>query len=531
LPIEKDRKGVTSSMQPSSPVPDERRPVRIPRPMILTALLLLLAQAAAIKTLSGSLSAVLLSDSIQLALGILCTLVCVRAIRTANVIERNYWICLAASYVVWSAPEILEIYIEITGKEYLNPLDDFLFFASVMPFGMMLLLESHPSCEGFDCLHVVDFLQVLAFWGSVYLYFAKVELIYLTAVGLGPFGWTPDLLFKCMLMLSFVARAALTNERAARMFFATWGAFLLSSGLSDSYASLSSNHIEGGHWFDMLWSSLTVTPVVVLAARDWTRSDREAAQPEAQRVLVNQLFPLVYPFFGILLLFQVPSSERAASSWMGAIIFVVVGVRVLLIQHRLVNAQNRLEFEANHDALTGLRNRRAVLECLERELSRQRRNGHSIGLIMTDLDHFKSINDRYGHAVGDQVLAEIARRLMSSLRDYDSAGRYGGEEFLIIVPDCNAQQTLSSAERLREIVGNSAVGSGAGPIKVTVSIGLISTHGSAQQLDATMLLRLADEALYRAKARGRNRVECAYWWAEESKPAPGGLNPVAQPST
>jgi diguanylate cyclase (GGDEF)-like protein len=270
--------------------------------------------------------------------------------------------------------------------------------------------------------------------------------------------------------------------------------------------------------------------MVVLAARDWTRSDREVGQPEAQRVLVNQLFPLVYPFFGILLLFRVPPIEQTASSWMGAAIFVVVGVRVLLIQHCLVNAQHRLEFEATHDALTGLWNRRAMLECLQRELTRQRRNGHSIGLMMADLDHFKNINDTYGHTIGDQVLAEIAERVVSSLRVYDSAGRYGGEEFLIILPECNAQQTLSSAERLREVVGTGAVNSKAGPIKVTVSIGLISTSGSAQQLDATMLLRLADEALYRAKARGRNRVECAHWWAEETKREPG-LNAIVQPST
>jgi len=215
---------------------------------------------------------------------------------------------------------------------------------------------------------------------------------------------------------------------------------------------------------------------------------------------------------------------------MGAIIFVVVGIRVLLIRQRPVNVQNRPEFEANHDVLTGLWNRRPVFECLDRELGRQRRNGHSIGLIMTDLDHFKSINDTYGHTVGDQVLAEIARRVMSSLRVYDSAGRYGGEEFLIIVPECNAQQTFASAERLRQTVETSAVSSRSGPIKVTVSIGLISTNGSAQGLDANMLLRLADEALYSAKARGRFRVECAYWWAEESREGPG-LDPITQPST
>lgn len=516
-------------MQPSSNMPDACRPVRIPGKTMVAAIVLLLLQVLVIDRLSGRNSAVILSDLIQLALGMLCALTCLRAIRTSGPIERNYWICLAASYVVWAAPEILEIYIEITGKEFLNPIDDFMFYASVMPFGMMLLLESHPSCEGFDCLHVLDFLQVLAFWGSVYLYFAKVELIYLTSVGVGPFGWTPDLLFKSVLMLSFLSRAVLTNERPARKFFASMGFFLLCSGLGDSYASLSSNGIVGGQWFDVVWSTLTITPVLVISSRNWTGITEEVREPEAQRVLVNQLFPLVYPFFGILLLFQVPSSQRWASSWMGALIFVVVGMRVLLIQHRLVNVQNRLEFEANHDALTGLWNRRAVLGCLDKELSRHRRTGHSIGLIMMDLDHFKRINDTYGHAVGDEVLAEVGRRFLSSLRDYDSAGRYGGEEFLTIVPECNAQQTFASAERLRQNVANAAVESKIGPIAVTVSIGLISASGSGQNLDANLMLRLADEALYRAKANGRNRVECAYWWAEDATQVPN-LTPVAEPS-
>jgi diguanylate cyclase (GGDEF)-like protein len=515
-------------VQPSSDMASVRRPVRIANRKILAALVLLLLQVLVIDGLSGRNSALILSDLIQLALGIRCILTCLRGIRASGPIERNYWICLAASYAVWVAPEVLEIYIEITGKAFLNPLDDFLYYASVMPFGMMLLLESHPSCEGFDCLHVLDFLQVLAFWGSVYLYFAKVELIYLTSVAVGPFGWTPDLLFKVVLMLSFLARAVLTNERPARKFFASMGVFLLCSGLADSYASLSSNGIVGGHWFDMLWSTLTITPVLVLSSRNWAAMN-EVRQPEAQKVLVNHLFPLVYPFFGILLLFQVPSNQRTAASWMGALIFVVVGVRVLLIQHRLVHVQNRLEFEANHDTLTGLWNRRAVLECLEKELSRHRRMGHSLGLIMIDLDHFKKINDTHGHTVGDQVLAEVGRRFLSSLRDYDSAGRYGGEEFLIIVPECNAQQTFASAERLRQNVGNTAVESGAGPILVTVSIGLVSTNGSGQNLDANLMLRLADDALYRAKASGRNRVECAYWWAEDSKQVPN-LSPVAEPS-
>ena len=118
---------------------------------------------------------------------------------------------------------------------------------------------------------------------------------------------------------------------------------------------------------------------------------------------------------------------------------VRAGKRILELQKELIQARESLRFEALHDHLTGLWNRGAVLNLLQREEQRRQRSGEALGVIMVDVDHFKAINDSYGHLVGDVVLTEVARRLTASVRGYDSVGRYGGEEFLIILPACDPQ--------------------------------------------------------------------------------------------
>jgi len=183
------------------------------------------------------------------------------------------------------------------------------------------------------------------------------------------------------------------------------------------------------------------------------------------------------------------------------------GGRILDLQDALLNAQHALEFEAAHDALTALWNRRAILCCLEHELNRARRGGKTLGVMMADLDHFKIINDSRGHLVGDAVLHETARRLQSSVRSYDSVGRYGGEEFLVIISDCGKSALLDSAERLRHAVTDLPIPTKAGDVQVTISIGLALSSECGPDCEA--VVRAADEALYLAKANGRNRVEVA----------------------
>jgi two-component system, cell cycle response regulator len=185
-----------------------------------------------------------------------------------------------------------------------------------------------------------------------------------------------------------------------------------------------------------------------------------------------------------------------------------VGQRILDLQNRLIAAREELRFRATHDELTGLANRRVSLDAVSREHARQSREGGTFGIVLIDLDHFKNVNDTLGHLAGDAVLKEAARRIASCVRPYDTVGRYGGEEFLVVAPMCDRPGSVRLAERIREFLQSTPIDTGTGPLAVTASCG-IAISIPAKPLDPKQLLRLADEALYRAKELGRNRSEFA----------------------
>ena len=185
-----------------------------------------------------------------------------------------------------------------------------------------------------------------------------------------------------------------------------------------------------------------------------------------------------------------------------------VGLRLLELEDNLVQARETMRFKAMHDALTGVWNRGAILETMEREVWRSRREGISLGLLITDLDHFKSVNDTYGHLTGDAVLREITKRMQFDVRPYDAVGRYGGEEFLVLLPGCNRDVTMATAERIRKIISASPVETAMGPLKITSSIGAVAT-GDWPQNTPSQILQMADSALYRAKQEGRDRTVMA----------------------
>lgn len=189
---------------------------------------------------------------------------------------------------------------------------------------------------------------------------------------------------------------------------------------------------------------------------------------------------------------------------------VRAGRRILDLQAALLHAQDELRSVAAHDSLTGVWNRGAIVDLLRAEISRRKRTLDALGVIMADIDHFKKINDTHGHLIGDAVLQEVTRRLAASLRQYDAVGRYGGEEFLLVLPACNAPNLLISAERLRLCIADQPVETSKGPIPVTLSLGLVSMEqGHKETPDCETFLREADDALYAAKRQGRNRVEIA----------------------
>ena len=184
------------------------------------------------------------------------------------------------------------------------------------------------------------------------------------------------------------------------------------------------------------------------------------------------------------------------------------GCRIVRLHERLMRAHEQLYEQATRDSLTGLWNRTAVIQILDREIARAARGEGSIAVIMADLDGFKGVNDTYGHLPGDALLREAAVRMGAILRKYDSIGRYGGEEFLIVVPGCQLSDSRAVAERLREAVSGEPFILGGHTCRITCSFGL-AWSDCAEEADANSLLREADGALYAAKRKGRNRVETA----------------------
>jgi diguanylate cyclase (GGDEF)-like protein len=179
--------------------------------------------------------------------------------------------------------------------------------------------------------------------------------------------------------------------------------------------------------------------------------------------------------------------------------------RIVRLNDDLIAAREAMRHQATHDGLTGVWNRPAILEHLERELQRAGREGRTLSVILGDLDHFKHVNDTFGHLAGDAVLKEAAQRLSGGIRPYDLIGRYGGEEFVILLPGADAGDAVHCAERLRHRIAAEPVAHEGQRIDVTVSLG-VAHSADVDPPGAAALLQAADLALYQAKARGRNCV-------------------------
>jgi diguanylate cyclase (GGDEF)-like protein len=184
------------------------------------------------------------------------------------------------------------------------------------------------------------------------------------------------------------------------------------------------------------------------------------------------------------------------------------GERILELEARLLTAERDLRHEATHDRLTGLWNRGMVLDDLDRTVKRVRRTGEHLTVALADVDHFKAVNDTYGHGAGDRVLREAARRIRASLRDVDAVGRYGGEEFLIVLASRDAAGQLAALDRIRLVVRQTPIDVGQAHVTVTLSMG--AARFGASEPDAATLISAADEALYRAKDQGRNCLKLSW---------------------
>jgi len=182
------------------------------------------------------------------------------------------------------------------------------------------------------------------------------------------------------------------------------------------------------------------------------------------------------------------------------------GQRILQLEDKLVKAREEMRFSATHDALTSLWDRGAILALLRSELSRSRRERAPVSLLLCDVDHFKAVNDVHGHQTGDKVLEEVSRRLTAEVRAHDAVGRYGGEEFLIVMGHCDNIHLKERAEDVRRAISCTPIATQQGAIPITISIGAITIENWDKSVPIEVFLKQADAALYRAKAAGRNRV-------------------------
>lgn len=184
------------------------------------------------------------------------------------------------------------------------------------------------------------------------------------------------------------------------------------------------------------------------------------------------------------------------------------GLRILQLEDKLVEAREEMRFKATHDALTSLWDRGAILALLQDTLRRSEQHEFPVSLMLCDIDHFKSINDRHGHQVGDEVLQEVSARLRRAVRSIDAVGRYGGEEFLVLLAGCPEDNLRKLADHVRRSISDVPFSTSDGTIRVTLSAGAITIVDWDGSIPVTHFLNEADRALYRAKGSGRDRVVC-----------------------
>lgn len=183
------------------------------------------------------------------------------------------------------------------------------------------------------------------------------------------------------------------------------------------------------------------------------------------------------------------------------------GQRILALQNELIDAREALRYQATRDALTGVLNRGSLMERMQEELRRAERTGGALGVALFDLDHFKMVNDTFGHLAGDEVLRQVTQRVTDELRNYDALGRYGGEEFIALFPDITELGLMHASERLRAAICSEPVQFEQNIIPISASVGVSIRF---EETSAENVVAEADAALYRAKEKGRNRVELAY---------------------
>ena len=446
----------------------------------------------------------LLSDSIQAVLGAMVICAIVQAERRSEGVAISFWRLTAVAYALLFTAQCLSVYNDFAHLNAIVWIDNLLFSFWFVPLGMTMLLDPESEAGKIDTLVALDFVQAVLVCLAAYVYFFYLPKAESTG-GLSHEVWGPYFIGYSLVAGAFLLRALVTDSRDARALFGRMGIFLVLSIAVDAlwdYGPVKGLHL--GSWFDLLWSALLVIPLVIAAT--WTQSEAPelaVESPHREKRIYTEIFYLFYPLLVLFMSLRIARERLGLAALIVFLAFVCSTARLLVTQNRLLKTREALRREAARDGLTGLWNRKAIMDILQRELLRSERDHQPVGVIMIDVDHFKNINDSRGHVAGDAVLRIIASGIAAMVRPYDAVGRYGGEEFLIVAPNCDLSEAWELAERVRVHVAGCSIIVGGSSVQVSLSLG-VATGDAAANLEK--VLHAADAALYEAKNAGRNRV-------------------------
>ena len=455
--------------------------------------------------LEGQAPGPLLSDVIQLTLGAMLIYSIVQASERSEGLAISFWRLAAVAYTLLFVAQSLSVFNDLFHTSVISWMNNLLFSFWFVPLAMAIFLDPEHEAGKIDTVVALDFVQGVLVCVAAYLYFFFIPKAEISGE-LSHEVWAPYFVGYAFVVGAFILRAIITRSRDARILFGRMGAFLALSGCIDClYYYGPGMGLKTGSWFDLFWSLLLILPMIIATVWKQTEAPELTLDtPQREKRVYTEILFLIYPLLVLFMSLRIARERLGLAAMVVCCSFVCSSARLLVTQHRLLKAREALRREASRDGLTSLWNRKAILTILDRELLRAERDRQMVGLIMIDVDHFKNINDTRGHAAGDAVLRIIATGIAAMVRPYDSVGRIGGEEFLIVAPNCDLGQTWELAERVRLHVANCSIMAGGSAVTVSLSLG-VAVSGSSAELEK--LLHDADTALYQAKHAGRNRVE------------------------
>jgi diguanylate cyclase (GGDEF)-like protein len=495
----------------------------LPRTRIIVTVtsLLWLVHVGAVAALGTKAPGPLLSDTIQLLLGAVLIYSVIEASRRSEGMALSFWRLTAIAYTLWMAAQTLTVYNDLILTPAVAWTNNLLFCFWFAPLAMALFLDPEHETGHVDALVALDFVQAVLVCVAAYVYFfylPKAE----SPGELAHEVWAPYFAGYSFVAGAFILRGAVSRARDVRVLFGRMGISLALSGCADAlYYYGPGRNLNTGAWFDLFWSGLLVIPILIAAT--WKQAEAPELSfdpPRREKRIYTEIFYLLYPLLVLFMSLRIARERLGLAAIVVFLSFVCSSARLLVTQNRLLVTKEALRREASRDGLTSLWNRKAILAILERDLLRAERDHEPVGLIMIDVDHFKAINDSRGHAAGDTVLRIIASSIAAVVRPYDSVGRIGGEEFLIVAPNCGPTETWELAERVRSHVAGCSIMAGGTNVQVSLSLG-VATGKNAAEMEK--LLHAADVAMYQAKNAGRNRVEPSLGRAASASHSPSAV--------